>query len=130
MVLIFLQPDAGSGIVFFGLIFVLLREGLDIKVLYLVLLLAFLFILSLLFNPIGLCIAILIVILLVYRLIVRTYPKTNKKPFILVFAISSLFIFSVDFIFNSVFEQRHRDRFNIVLGLETDSKGIIQYNSI
>ena len=85
---------------------------------------AFLFILSLLFNPIGLCIAILIVILLVYRLIVRTYPKTNKKPFILVFVISSLFIFSVDFIFNSVFEQRHRDRFNIVLGLETDSKGI------
>ena len=93
VVLIFLQPDAGSGIVFFGLIFVLLREGLDIKVLYLVLLLAFLFILSLLFNPIGLCIAILIVILLVYRLIVRTYPKTNKKPFILVFVISSLFIF-------------------------------------
>ena len=124
VVLIFLQPDAGSGIVFFGLIFVLLREGLDIKVLYLVLLLAFLFILSLLFNPIGLCIAILIFILLAYRLIVRTYPKTNKKPFILVFAISSLFIFSVDFIFNSVFEQRHRDRFNIVLGLETDSKGI------
>ena len=124
VVLIFLQPDAGSGIVFFGLIFVLLREGLDIKVLYLVLLLAFLFILSLLFNPIGLCVAIFIVILLVYRLIVRTYPKTNKKPFILVFAISSLFIFSVDFIFNSVFEQRHRDRFNIVLGLETDSKGI------
>ena len=124
VVLIFLQPDAGSGIVFFGLIFVLLREGLDIKVLYLILLLAFLFILSLLFNPIGLCVAIFIVILLVYRLIVRTYPKTNKKPFILVFAISSLFIFSVDFIFNSVFEQRHRDRFNIVLGLETDSKGI------
>lgn len=124
VVLIFLQPDAGSGIVFFGLIFVLLREGLDIKVLYLILLLAFLFILSLLFNPIGLCIAILIFILLAYRLIVRTYPKTNKKPFILVFAISSLFIFSVDFIFNSVFEQRHRDRFNIVLGLETDSKGI------
>ena len=124
VVLIFLQPDAGSGIVFFGLIFVLLREGLDIKVLYLILLLAFLFILSLLFNPIGLCIAILIFILLAYRLIVRTYPKTNKKPFILVFVISSLFIFSVDFIFNSVFEQRHRDRFNIVLGLETDSKGI------
>ena len=124
VILIFLQPDAGSGIVFFGLIFVLIREGLDIRVLYLGLLLVLLFILSLLFNPIGLSIAILIIFLLVYRLIVRTYPKTTKKPFILVFAISALFIFSVDFIFNSVFEQRHRDRFNIVLGLETDSKGI------
>jgi rod shape determining protein RodA len=35
-----------------------------------------------------------------------------------------IFSFSVDLIFNSIFEQRHRDRFNIILGLETDSKGI------
>ena len=34
------------------------------------------------------------------------------------------FSYSVDFIFNSVFEQRHRDRFNIILGLETDTRGI------
>ena len=124
VILIFIQPDAGSGIVFFGLLFVLIREGLDIRVLYLGLLLVFLFVLSLLFNPIGLSIALFFIFLLVYRLIVRTYPKTNRSPFILVFAISTLFIFSVDFIFNSVFEQRHRDRFNVVLGLETDSKGV------
>ena len=124
VILIFIQPDAGSGIVFFGLLFVLLREGLDIRVLYLGLLLVFLFFLALLFNPIGLSIALFLIFLLTYRLIVRTYPNTNKSPFILVFAISTLFIFSVDFIFNSVFEQRHRDRFNIVLGLENDSKGV------
>ena len=34
------------------------------------------------------------------------------------------FSFSVNFIFNNVFEQRHRDRFNIILGLEVDSQGI------
>ena len=34
------------------------------------------------------------------------------------------FVFSVNYIFNNVFEQRHRDRFNIVLGKESDSKGI------
>jgi len=38
--------------------------------------------------------------------------------------ISFFFSFSVDFIFNSIFEQRHRDRFNIILGLETDTQGI------
>ena len=124
VILIFIQPDAGSGIVFFGLLFVLLREGLDIRVLYLGLLLVFLFVLALLFNPIGLSIALFIIFLFTYRLIVRTYPKTNKSPFILVFVISTLLIFSVDFIFNSVFEQRHRDRINIVLGLENDSKGV------
>ena len=32
--------------------------------------------------------------------------------------------FSVNYIFNNVFEQRHRDRFNIVLGKTADSKGI------
>ena len=37
---------------------------------------------------------------------------------------SIIFSFSVDFIFNTIFEQRHRDRFNVILGIETDSKGI------
>ena len=32
--------------------------------------------------------------------------------------------FSVNYIFNNVFEQRHRDRFNLVLGKEVDSRGI------
>ena len=124
VILILLQPDPGSAIIFFGMLFVLLREGLDIRVLYIGLLLIFLFVLSLLFNPIGLSIALFLFFLLAYRLIVRTYPKTKKSPFLVIFVISTLFIFSVDFIFNSVFEQRHRDRFNIVLGIETDSKGI------
>ena len=34
------------------------------------------------------------------------------------------FIFSVDFIFNEIFEQRHRDRFNIILGKEVDTQGV------
>ena len=36
----------------------------------------------------------------------------------------SSFIFSVDFIFNDIFEQHHRDRFNIVMGLQKDNRGI------
>ena len=35
-----------------------------------------------------------------------------------------MFIFSVDYVFNDVFEQRHRDRFSILLGKTTDTKGI------
>ena len=37
---------------------------------------------------------------------------------------SSVIIFSIDFVFNQVFEQRHRDRFNILLGKTTDTKSI------
>ena len=34
------------------------------------------------------------------------------------------FSFSVDYIFENVFNQRHRDRINIVLGKEVDTKGV------
>ena len=41
-----------------------------------------------------------------------------------IYLISVFFIISVDFVFNQVFEQRHRDRFNILLGKTTDIKSI------
>ena len=65
-----------------------------------------------------------ITLILTYGLIFLYYPKTKKAPFIIVLGISILFTFSVDFIFNSVFEQRHRDRFNVILGIENDTKGV------
>ncbi|MFT4683976.1 MAG: rod shape determining protein RodA, partial [Flavobacteriales bacterium] len=38
--------------------------------------------------------------------------------------IISSYIFSVNYIFNYIFQQRHRDRFNIILGKTTDTQGI------
>jgi cell division protein FtsW (lipid II flippase) len=49
-------------------------------------------------------------------------PSGFKYATIAIACIS--FAFSVSYIFNNVFEQRHRDRFNIVLGKEIDTKGI------
>ena len=43
---------------------------------------------------------------------------------LLTLVLASTFIQSVDFVFENVFEQRHRDRFNIVLGREVDTQGI------
>ncbi len=52
----------------------------------------------------------------------------RQKPqyfrFILIFLTITSFCFSVNYIFNNIFEQRHRDRFNLVLGKEVDTKGI------
>ena len=61
---------------------------------------------------------------IIYNLIKRRYPKTKKSPFISTLIFGIVFSYSVSLIFNTVFEQRHRDRFNIILGLETDSRGI------
>ena len=124
MILVIFQPDAGTALVFLGLFFVLLREGMDIKTLYFGMGFISLFILTLIFGPLILSIALFFILILVYRLILQYYPKTKKTPFVLLYGISVLFNISVNFIFNSVFEQRHRDRFNIMLGLENDSQGI------
>ena len=124
MILVIFQPDAGTALVFLGLFFVLLREGMDMKTLYFGMGFISLFILTLIFGPLILSIALFFILILVYRLILQYYPKTKKTPFVLLYGISVLFNISVNFIFNSVFEQRHRDRFNIMLGLENDYQGI------
>lgn len=124
MILVIFQPDAGTALVFLGLFFVLLREGMDMKTLYFGMGFISLFILTLIFGPLILSIALFFILILVYRLILQYYPKAKKTPFVLLYGISVLFNISVNFIFNSVFEQRHRDRFNIMLGLENDTQGI------
>ncbi|WP_226294225.1 rod shape-determining protein RodA [Aquimarina algicola] len=50
--------------------------------------------------------------------------KLKYSGYIITLLVIIGFCFSVNYIFNNVFEQRHRDRFNIVLGKEVDAKGI------
>jgi rod shape determining protein RodA len=124
IILILLQPDAGSALVFIALFFVLFREGLDLRIFFLGLALVTVFILTLLLEPVNLSIALAILFLLAFRLVSKNNSRIKKTPFLLIFTALVFFSFSVNFIFNNVFEQRHRDRFNIVLGLETDTRGI------
>lgn len=122
VVLIILQPDAGSALVFFGLFFVLIREGLDLRWMLFGLGFIVVFIFTLLFKPLIVSIGITLITLIVFGLVKKLKPKLI--PFFVTLSICVVFSYSVDFIFNSVFEQRHRDRFNIILGLETDTRGI------
>ena len=46
------------------------------------------------------------------------------KGWIYFYFFTGFFIVSVDYIFNNVFDQRHRDRFNILLGKDVDDQGI------
>ncbi|MDA7758211.1 rod shape-determining protein RodA, partial [bacterium] len=64
------------------------------------------------------------VIAVLFYFIKKSRRKVKVWPFLLILVISIGFSYSVDFIFNNLFEQRHRDRINIVLGKETDTKGI------
>lgn len=123
-VLIIFQPDPGSALVFGAFFFPLFREGLSYVYLVLFVSLMFLFFITLSF-PIS--VVVMIITLLIF-LLFFVFKNINKKikiwPFIGSFIISLGFSLSVDYIFDNVFEQRHRDRINIVLGKTVDNQGI------
>ncbi|WP_034260863.1 rod shape-determining protein RodA [Altibacter lentus] len=121
-ILIVPQPDPGSALIYAAFVFPLYREGLHFVYLLLVFFGAGLFVGTLLFGVIW---VILGVVLIAGILFLRNRKKRPKLFKYLVITGACIgFAFSVNYIFNNVFEQRHRDRFNIVLGKEVDSKGI------
>ncbi|UMB53636.1 rod shape-determining protein RodA [Lutibacter sp. A64] len=126
-ILITLQPDPGSALVYTAFIFVLYREGLPFYYITVGFLTLILFVITLYFGFIN----TLIGSLFLFTLILIFFNKYRKKAFkrgwvklLGIYFISAFFIFSVDLVFNHVFEQRHRDRFNILLGKTTDTKNI------
>jgi rod shape determining protein RodA len=68
---------------------------------------------------IGIALAIIIFIYYRSRIINRNWILSA-----IIFAGISGFVFSVDYVFENVFKQHHRDRFNILLGKEVDMKGV------
>ena len=124
--LIILQPDPGTIIIFLSFILVFYKIGLPSIYMNLFVGFIILFFATILLTP-----KIIITFLLISMLISFFLNKKNKKliqkTFIYGF-IFSVFIFSVDFIFNNVFEERHRNRFNIVMGMTQDDRGT-GYNS-
>jgi rod shape determining protein RodA len=81
-----------------------------------------LFILALVVKPlvlIGIAAAVIALVYIKSRIINR-----NLLGSFAVLILISGFVFSVDYVFENVFKQHHRDRFNILLGKEVDLKGI------
>jgi rod shape determining protein RodA len=118
------QPDPGTAIVLLSFFFVLHAEGLPANFLYALLLLFGLFILTLLIGSNFTLITIGVLSLFTY--IYRRWRKVKKvlRPILLIGIMGAAFTLSVSYIFDNVFEQRHRDRFNILLGKEVDVRGV------
>ena len=122
LILIVLQPDPGTALIFLGFYLVLHIVGLPSIYMNIFTASIFLFLLTILFGKNNMLIFLsgLFALFFVYKL----YNALSKTRLVY-YAISSIvFILCVDFIFNNIFEQRHRDRFNVVLGLDDDLKGI------
>lgn len=126
-IFITLQPDPGSALIYTSFFFVLYREGLPIYYIAIGVLAILLFILTLAFGFNSILLATYGVLIL-FIFYVQFYRKISLKfhwlKIISLFLITGMFIFSVDYVYNNIFEQRHRDRFNILLGKNHDTKGI------
>lgn len=122
-VLLIIPHDPGSAVIYLIFILVLFREGLPSWYLWTGLVAIIVFILTLVTNNPFIVIAFALVGLILHYLKSRLINRNLVLSGILFLVISG-FSFSVNYIFNTVFEQHHRDRFNILLGKEVDLKGI------
>ena len=121
MLLILLQPDMGSTLVFYSLIFVLYREGLSPYFLVISALFIILFLLSILFNPLS----VISVVAGVALLIILLFRKNKRLVLTVIVGLTMCiaFIFSVKFIYNHVLQPHQKVRIDIVLGIKSDLKG-------
>ncbi|RZL40933.1 MAG: rod shape-determining protein RodA [Pedobacter sp.] len=121
-VLLIATHDPGSALIFSSLALVLYREGLPAWYLWVGFIAIVLFVLCLLFEPIYIILASLGIIFLLYF---RSRPiNRNIVLSSISFVLITIFTFSVSYVFDNIFQQHHRDRFNILLGKEVDMKGI------
>jgi len=174
--LIAIQPDMGSALVFFTFLLLAYREGFSDVILILGVIMAFLFFLALLLDKFIIFLIIMGLALLLYWILSKNLKNTfvagtlivvpagilyllsrldlisiNRYyilllavavalPFYLVYAYrkrlqyiylilllavgSSVFTFSVDYVFHNILKEHQQHRVNILLGIESDPLGL------
>ena len=122
IMLILPQPDPGSALIYTVFLIVLYREGLPAWYIWTGFIAIVLFMMALILEP-----GIIILIAAVVAAIVYFRSRIANRNIIvsaIVLVLISGFVFSVDYVFDNVFKQHHRDRFNILLGKEVDLRGV------
>ncbi|MEZ0129918.1 rod shape-determining protein RodA, partial [Flavobacterium sp. LBUM151] len=122
VLLILPQPDPGSALIYSIFIIVLFREGLPSWYVWTGFITILLFVLTLVLEP-YVVILIALGVLIIIHFKGRAVDRNVLLSTILLALISG-FVLSVDYVFDNVFKQHHRDRFNILLGKTVDMKGI------
>jgi rod shape determining protein RodA len=122
VLLILPQPDPGSALIYSVFIIVLYREGLPAWYVLTGFIAIILFVLTLVLESEYVILISLLVIVFIHfksRLGDRNIVLSS-----ILLALISGFVLSVSYVFQNVFKQHHRDRFNILLGKSVDMKGI------
>lgn len=120
ILLILLQPDAGSAMIFISLVLVLNREGLPNWYLWTGFIAVILFVLALLIKPLYLIIAI--ILFMIFHYFKAKLIDRNPVAYIIVFVACIGFVLSVDFVFENVLEPHQKDRINVLFNDNVDLK--------
>jgi rod shape determining protein RodA len=123
VMLILPQPDPGSALIYSVFFIVLFREGMPGWYLLTGFIAIILFVLTLATNNPFIVIGITVVVLVINYFRSRLVDRNIIASAIVLILVSG-FSFSVNYVFENVFKQHHRDRFNILLGKEVDMKGV------
>ncbi|QTE21724.1 rod shape-determining protein RodA [Polaribacter cellanae] len=130
--LIFLQPDAGSALIYLSFFFVLNREGLTLNYILLGSAFIVLFLLTIFFGAKWMLIAsFTLITIIAFYLFYREgkrFFRFNWYKLLVVYLILGLFISGTDYGYKNVLPSHQKDRFDILLGKKTDNRGI-GYNS-
>jgi rod shape determining protein RodA len=119
--LILLQNDTGSAVVYAALILVLYREGLSGSLLLFGVYVLLLFILTILLNQYFVAGGLVIITAVIFILSSKLRKKWLVMSAILILSVG--FVFSVDYAFNHILEPHQRTRINVLLGKEIDLHG-------
>ena len=121
LVLIIMQGDVGSALVYVGFIFVLNRVGLPNGLIFLGIYIMAISVLALVFNEYYLMIGLA----LIAGAIIYFNRKSRDLIFLvlIVTVVSCGYIKGVDFIFNNVLKPHQQSRINVLLGKVQDNAG-------
>lgn len=120
VLLIMMQPDAGSAMIFASLILVLYREGLPAWYLWTGVIAIVLFLLALLINPYFLILFVLLAVLLQYGMTRKV--KRNIIVSSIAFVLMTGFVLSVSYVYDNVLEEHQKDRINVLFDKNVDQQ--------
>ena len=120
-ILILLQNDTGSAVVYVALILVLYREGLSGYFLISGVIAVVLFIMTLLVNQYVMTVVLTVLAVLVYYN--NRFLRRRWWIIVIVWLASVGFVYTVDYVFDNLLEDHQKTRINVLLGKELDPKG-------
>lgn len=121
-ILILLQNDTGSALVYGAFLLVLYREGLPGNLLVLGIISIVVFIITLLFD-----VPTMLVVLAITGVIAYFFSNRKRNDIILIVGAFMLFAgmsYSVNYVVEKVLEPHQRNRINVLLGKEDDPHGV------